>query len=109
MSGIKEFRAKLCFLQPEEGGRKAPVFSGYRPPVYFGLHGRDGEKLYNDCLITLEGRDQVSPGEECYARIRPYHPELLQDVLKPNVSFEVAEGARVVGKGTIIKVFKDGR
>ncbi len=105
MTQVTAFRANVYFLKPEEGGRRTPIFTGYRPSLYFGLRGSDGGRLYNDCVITLEGRDQVLPGTKCYARITPFRPELLQDVLKPNVTFEMTEGARIVVRGTIVEVF----
>ena len=109
MAQIKEFRARVYFLKPEEGGRWKPVFSGYRPAFDFGLKGEGGEKMYNDGIIELEGRDRVAPGGESYARIKPLCPELLQEVLKPNTPFDVTEGGlRIVGKGIIVEVYPEG-
>ena len=109
MAQIKEFRAKVHFLTPEEGGRSKAVLSGYHPAFDFGLKGEAGEKMYNDGIIELEGRDRVAPGEESYARIKPLCPELLQEVLKPNTRFDVTEGGlRIVGKGIIVEVYPEG-
>ncbi len=107
MDEVKEVRARVYFLTPEEGGRKGPIFSGYRPPFDFGLRSQSGEKIYNDCIVTLEDRDQVFPGEESTIRIRPLHPELLQGVLRVGLHFSVTEGPRrVVGRGIITELIR---
>lgn len=107
MRAIKEIRARVYFLSTEEGGRKPPAaFLGYHPLFDFGLHGSDGQKMLNGGIIILEDRDRVLPGEECILRIRLARPELLQGVLKPDLSLAVTEGTpQLVGKGTILEVF----
>ena len=42
--------AQIYLLRPEEGGRKTPIFTGYRPTVYFGDRQTDG-------LITFDCRE----------------------------------------------------
>jgi len=64
----------------------------------FGLQ-TDGQKMYNDCVLFFEGADPIHPGETREACVVPVHPELLRGLVRPNVSFEIAEGSRVVGKG----------
>ena len=81
-----------------------PIFSGYRPAFYFG-----SEQMGYDGVITLEGRDRAFPGEECCVRVRFLHPEWLQEVLKPDTLFEVKEGAKVVGRGTVIEALDESR
>ena len=34
--------AQIDVLRAEEGGRKTPLFTGYRPAVYFGERQTDG-------------------------------------------------------------------
>ena len=104
MSEIREIRAHVYLLKAEEGGRTRPVFSGYRPMCYFGLRTKDGTKAYNDGVISLENREMVLPGEYCDVRILPLHPEMLRDVLKLDLAFEVSEGSQVVGRGTVVEV-----
>lgn len=107
MSQITAFRADVYWTKPEEGGRRTPIFSGYRPPFDFGLKGPNGEKMVNGCVITLEGRERVEPGERCFAHVSPFYPELVQEALRPGATFDVTEGARVVGRGTIIELYRD--
>jgi len=42
MSTLLTISAKIYFLSPEEGGRQTPIFSGYRPALYFGAKQMDG-------------------------------------------------------------------
>lgn len=107
MNWITAFRADIYFTRPEEGGRTMPAFSGYRPPFDFGLKTAEGGRMVNDCVITLEGRERTAPGTRCFARVTPRHPELLQDVLRPGATFEIKEGGRVAGRGTIVEVYRD--
>lgn len=107
MDAMKEFRAKVYFLKPEEGGRTRPIYSGYRPAFHFKLHGGDDEKVYHHCMLTLEDRDAALPGEECYSRIRLWYPELPRELLKPHAAFELSELARVVGAGTVIELYSN--
>lgn len=104
MRDITEIRARVRFLSTNEGGRKNPVKSGYRPPIDFGLRDSSGNKLFNDCTLTFEGRDIVYPGDEAVARIKPFHPEYLQDILREGLRFDLTEGKWVVGHGTIISL-----
>ena len=98
---MKEFTARLYFLKSEEGGRRGPVVSGYRPTFDFGLEHK-GQKMYNDAILYFVGVDCVHPGETCEARVVPLHPELLGDALRPNRAFDVTEGTRVVARGEIL-------
>jgi elongation factor Tu len=98
MNNVTEIRANVYFPTFAEGGRRHPIFSGYRPHFHFG-----SDAMGYDAVITLEGRDRVPPGEACAVRVRFLHPEWLQDVLRPGTAFEVREGLRVVGRGTILE------
>ena len=57
MSEIKEFRAKMYVLTPEEGGRTLPIYSGYRPALRLKLNGDGDESTYWDCVLTWEERE----------------------------------------------------
>jgi translation elongation factor EF-Tu-like GTPase len=41
-SELAKISAKVYLLRPEEGGRKTPIFTGYRPAVYFGDRQTNG-------------------------------------------------------------------
>jgi translation elongation factor EF-Tu-like GTPase len=104
MADITTFDAVKHFLTAEEGGRHRAMASGYSPLLEFGLT-INGQRQYNSARMTLLDREEVNPGEDCRVRIRPLRPDLLQEVLRPNVSFDVTEGQRVVGHGVVVGVY----
>jgi elongation factor Tu len=95
MSALLTIAAKIYFLSPEEGGRQTPIFSGYRPALYFGEKQTDG-------AITLTTGGHAVPGTACEVVIKLLHPEHVGDALKPMAPFEVKEGSRVVGRGHVL-------
>lgn len=104
MNKVLEVRARVYFLPTEEGGRHTPVSSGYSPGFDFGVVGNDGTKMQNGGMMIFEGQELILPGDECVVRIRPLVPELVQPVIRPNLEFNVMEGGRVVGRGTILEI-----
>ena len=100
MTHVTTVRAQVCFARAEEGGRQHPIFTGYRPQFHFG-----SPRVGYDGMITLEHAGGVLPGDQCFVRVRFLHPELLQGVLRPGAAFDIQEGLRVVGRGTIVETF----
>ena len=95
MSALLTISAKIYFLSPEEGGRKTPIFSGYRPALHFGEKQTDG-------AIMLTSGDRAVPGTGYEVVITLLHPEHLGDALKSMAPFEAKEGSRVVGRGQVL-------
>lgn len=67
-------RARLRLLATEQGGREAPIFSGYRscwgfPPE---LHGD-----MHDAPLLIEGQEVLAPGEVAIVRFHPTFPGVL--------------------------------
>jgi elongation factor Tu len=96
----KEFRARIHVLSTAEGGRRNPLYTGYRAGLFLGSNPIAG----NDGIMTLEGLEQCEPGEDCIARIALLHPELVHAPLHPQTAFELKEGGRLVGTGTILEI-----
>jgi translation elongation factor EF-Tu-like GTPase len=88
--------ATLTYLTPEEGGRKTPAKSGYRPQ--FGIHDysyqSSGEQVFTD-------RDKVSPGETIKAEITLLSPNLFEKKLSVGLAIEIKEGSKLTARGTI--------
>ncbi|HEU5328240.1 MAG: hypothetical protein ACTHNK_12080 [Thermomicrobiales bacterium] len=104
MADITTFDAEIHFLTAEEGGRRSAMTSGYSPLLDFGVVV-NGEKQYNSARMTLLDRERVNPGEDCRVRISPLRPDSLQEVMRPNVAFDLTEGQRVVGHGVVVGVY----
>jgi hypothetical protein len=109
--------AAVRFRATEDGGRKSPVASGYRPHCWFGLQS-DGARLYSDCILHFrpggdaytgpEGRLWVPPGGACVADVSPLHAGSVRPFVHAGSRFEVCEGHRVVADAEVRAVFDPG-
>jgi elongation factor Tu len=91
-----EFEAKLYALTTLEGGRRTPIFDGYKPQFYFRT---------TDVTGTLElpaGLEMVLPGDAAGVLVRLQSPIAIDD----NQMFAVREGGRTVGRGIVTRVVK---
>lgn len=97
-----DFEAEIYALPTENGGRKSPMLSGYRPNHYFGLPDE-----LNDAQHDYPERGKIAPGEKGIALVRLLDPERQKGRLFEGMEFTVQEGNRVVGRGKIVKILKD--
>ncbi len=104
------------FFRTEEGGRKTPVTSDYRPNCWFGER-RDGQRLYHDFRLyfrpgdgAFEDKDKlwVSPGGSCHAVAFPFHPSYVRPLAYAGMTFDISEGHRVVARATVDDIFDPG-
>jgi len=91
------FEATVVFVPPEEGGRSAPARTGYRALLRYG-------GIYHDSFWEFDDALLIEPGAITRARIGLLHPELLVGRIAPGDQFEVCEGVRVVGRGTVSRL-----
>ncbi len=94
-----DFIAVLKYRTTEEGGRKTPAFSGYRPHIKFEI----SERLTSGDQRFI-GRDVVYPGETVEAEIRIVSVEFFENSLQEGMIFEFGEGPTIIGTGTIKEV-----
>lgn len=96
------FLVRLRVTPTEEGGRRGPVFSGYRPDWDVGnLH--DGEPTINGAKVSFEQPSLLEPGAEGTVCLHPLAPELWKHVV-PGQCITMREGVRVVGEGVVLQV-----
>lgn len=100
-----KLRAEITLKATEEGGRKSPILSGYRPTFRIGLN-------YNsDCSVTLINKLNIKPGEHGIVEIKILHPERIIGI-KENDVFTLTEGLKEVANGSVISItmhsFKEG-
>ncbi|HUR06743.1 MAG TPA: elongation factor Tu, partial [Nonomuraea sp.] len=87
----RSFTARIYLLTPEEGGRRRPVASGYRPQFYLRTTDVPGELVLDD---------PAQPGDTVEVRV-----ELGKAVpLEPGLGFAIREGGLTVGAGTVLDV-----
>jgi len=97
LTKYKDVEVELRFVPTEQGGRRTPVASGYRPQFY-----RDGVNF--DAVHTYIGVEQVFPGQTVRAFLSFIHPDLQVGHLHPGTEFEIREGQRVVATGYVIRI-----
>jgi translation elongation factor EF-Tu-like GTPase len=95
-------RARLHLLTNQEGGRTAPIASGYRSHWTFPPEVHDDGQ---DGPLTFERRPGawLQPGEQTIVRLHPLAPHLWP-TLSPGLRLTMKEGARVVGTAEVIEV-----
>ncbi|OED48099.1 hypothetical protein AB832_00385 [Flavobacteriaceae bacterium (ex Bugula neritina AB1)] len=95
-----DFIAELQFLTAEQGGRKNPAASGYRPHIEF-----EGHKDYiTSGQQTYLGQDTVAPGETVLAEIAILSKEQFTSQLYEDMKFTFYEGKHIMGYGKIIEI-----
>ncbi|MFE2226468.1 elongation factor Tu [Streptomyces kronopolitis] len=86
----RRFTAVLQVLATEEGGRRTPLSTGYRPQFHLRTADVTGR-------LDLGGRNLVHPGETVTVHVALDRPVPLETGL----GFVVREGGRTVGVGTV--------
>ncbi len=98
VSAHAEGAAEILALSAEEGGRRTPFGSGYRPQFYFGTTDVTGT------IEVLGERPVVQPGERVaigFVLDRPVG-------LGPGMRFAMREGGRTIGAGLVTSVLPRG-
>jgi len=91
-----KFEAEVYVLSKEEGGRKTPFFSGYRPQFYFRTTDVTGAvKLLGDAEMCM-------PGDNVALEVELIKPVALVDGSR----FAIREGGRTVGSGIVTKILQ---
>lgn len=96
VTASKKFEAQVYALSPEEGGRKTPFGSKYRPQFFFRTADVTG------VVEMKEGSNKeiVMPGENAELII-----ELISAIpMHEGLKFSFREGGRTVGYGSVSKI-----
>lgn len=94
---VTQVSAQVYLLRPDEGGRKFPVETGYRPTLYFGHEQIDG-------IVSFQSDDKPVLGKEYVVTIRLINSEHLGGALKKDAVFDWREGSKIVARGTVLEV-----
>ncbi len=92
----RKFEAECYILGKDEGGRKTPFTTGYRPQFYFRTTDVTG-------TITLPADvEMVMPGDNV-----KFTGELISKIaMEENLRFAIREGGRTVGSGVVTKIIE---
>ena len=93
--------AEFQLLPTSDGGRKSPIFSGYRGQ--FHLHGLDDVA---DVEWYFPATQPLMPGTSTSCRVWFVRPEAHLPGIQVGDDFEVREGSRIVGRGKITAILK---
>ena len=99
MNSQPDFIAELQYRTTEEGGRKTPVFTGYRPQVKFAF-----SEMQTSGIQTFIDKETVYPGDKVIAEIIVLSTSFFEGSVEVGTSFEFREGSRVIGNGVIIEI-----
>ncbi|MBI1371172.1 MAG: elongation factor Tu [Phycisphaera sp.] len=93
----KKFEGEVYVLTKEEGGRKTPFFSGYRPQFYFRTTDVTG------AIKLLGGAEMCMPGDNITVEVDLGEKPIA---MEEGVRFAVREGGRTVGAGVVTKILE---
>lgn len=90
----KKFKSEVYVLSEDEGGRRTPFFSNYRPQFYFRTTDVTG-------MIKLpENVEMVMPGDNVTMEV-----ELITPIaMDKGIRFAIREGGRTVGAGVVNEI-----
>ncbi len=92
----RKFTAECYVLGKDEGGRKTPFTTGYRPQFYFRTTDVTGS------IILEDGVEMVMPGDNV-----TFTGELISKIaMEEGLRFAIREGGRTVGSGVISKILE---
>jgi len=91
-----KFEAEIYVLSFDEGGRRHPFFSGYRPQFYFRTTDVTGS------INLPEGVDMVMSGDNATIVVELITPIALEEELR----FAIREGGRTIGAGVVSKILE---
>jgi hypothetical protein len=87
---MHHYAGKFSLLTTAQGGRKMPLFSGYRCPCKIG-----GD--FFDCSIELINQTELKPGDTASAEIVFRVINLVSSRIQLGCSYELCEGSKPIG------------
>jgi len=90
-----QFKAKCYILNSDEGGRKKPFTTKYRPQFFFRTADVSG-------TITLEKDKIAMPGDNLEMEVELFFPTPMAEGMR----FAIREGTLTVGAGVVSKLIK---
>jgi hypothetical protein len=100
--GQADFIATLKYRTTDQGGRKTPAMSGYRPQVKF-----DFAEIQTSGPQTFIDRELVFPGDTVDAEIEIIGVDYFENTLTVGMEFEFREASTVIGTGKIKHILNE--
>ena len=99
--GLK-LRIRLQLVRHDEGGRRGPVGSGYRP--WLLIQTPNGAQTFGMCEFEFDEPIAPGSGGEGNLSFERRVADLVRPFLSAGTEFAVLEGARVVGTARVISI-----
>jgi elongation factor Tu len=90
-----DFTAMIVMFPTENGGRKRPVYSHYRPEFSFNT------KMHFCGEMSFLNKEEVMPGDTALASVKMLPARYIRRSLKRGDAFTILEGDHIVGSGVI--------
>ena len=94
-----EIKAEIYYFTELEGGRKSPVKSGYRGQFYYNGHNWDAQQEFIN-------KQWCKLGEHVFVYLQCNSPENHIGHLYKGKKFEIREGVKIIGKGSILDLIR---
>ncbi|MDR1175926.1 MAG: elongation factor Tu [Treponema sp.] len=91
-----KFKGQIYCLSQDEGGRKTPFFTGYRPQFYFRTTDITGT------VKLPEGKEMIMPGDNTEIFGELIHPIAMEKGLR----FAIREGGKTVASGQVVEIIE---
>lgn len=101
IKSYSSFKAEIYILSEEEGGRKKPIFEGYKPQFYFYTIDITGTILFDKTLSNTKPT-MVLPGDKISLDITLMYSIALEKGMR----FAIREGGKTIGAGIITEFIK---
>ena len=95
LNAYAKFKAKVYILTTEEGGRKTPFATNYKPQFYIRTANITG-------TVTMEKDKMAMPGDTIEMDVELISPVAMNEGMR----FAIREGQLTVGAGVISKIYK---
>ena len=92
-------RATIELFKTERSGKVGSYQSGVRPNHYF-----QGSRSYAAGEVKFLGNESLAPGEVCDAEVSFLLDSSECETPKEGTTWEIREGQRIVGSGTILSI-----
>jgi len=87
-------KAEVFVLTADEGGRKTPFTSGYRPQAFIGTTDVT-------CVINVPDGGVVNPGDHATVELELIKPAAMEQ----GTRLALREGGKTIGAGVVLEVF----
>jgi hypothetical protein len=92
--------AELTTIRAEDGGRRTPIQTGYRPNWWLPA---EAGHVWAGGTVEIVDSGELAPGATGTIRIYPFFPEVWERG-KIGSHVEMCEGSFLIGKGTVTRI-----